>query len=102
MRILDRSKQLNHEMNANRMVATFPRLRKDLENIAELKEMYRRLELEAYERKRSSGGLGRRVAHLPPPVFVWLTINFPEVLTNKQLLRSFLRANPEYCLVEKL
>jgi hypothetical protein len=98
----DKNAAINYEMDAYRMSKTFPRLRHDLDAIGEIREMYRRLELDALQRKRSSGGLGRRVAHLPAPVFVWMTTRFPEVLRNKNLLRSFLRANPQYCIVEKL
>jgi len=97
-----KNSEVNEEMDAYKMAATFPRLKQDFAAIQELREMYRRLDVEARMNKRSHGGLGRRVAVLPPPVFTWLTIRFPEVLRNKQLLRAFLKANPQYCLVQKL
>jgi hypothetical protein len=98
----DSTGHLNYDMNAHRMANSFKRMRHDFEAIKNLREMYARMGLEEKIARRSSGGLGRRVAHLPRPAFVWLTINFPEVLRNKQLLRSFLRSNRQYLMVEKL
>lgn len=103
MKILgDKNAELNADMNAHRMAATFPRLKHDFNAIKELREMYRALGIDAAQRKRSSAGLGRHVAVIPPPMFVWLTLKFPQVLRNQNLLRQFLRNNRQYCVVEKL
>jgi hypothetical protein len=99
-KLLGSKKELAREAAA--MAEIFPRMGKDFAAIAEVREMYRRCEIDSAQTKRKYGALGRRVAILPPPLFIWLSHRFPEVLTNKNHLRSFLRANPHLLVVDKL
>ncbi len=100
MYVIVKDKAFNEEVNADKMASVFPRMVKDFEAIRNLREVYLRLGIDEAQRKRERRGLGRKIAHLPPPVFIWLSQRFPEILRNKNLLRSFLKANPDYCLTK--
>lgn len=90
------------QTNPRRMCHAMPYMRAHMDGIKEIREMYRALDLDRRQRKRSAPGLGRRVAHLPPATFLFLTHKAPEVLRNQNLLRIFLRNNPEYLVVDKI
>ena len=90
------------ETSAYKMTRSFPYMRQHMDGIKELREMYRALDLDARQRRRKGATLGRRVAHLPPATFIFLTTKAPEVLRNPNLLRLFLKNNPEYLVVDKL
>src|SRR5690349_8152124 len=92
---------LNSDMEPGTITSIFPRLRKDFDNIARLRECMEYLNVNNRLNKMKYGSFGRRIAHIPRPLFVWLSTKYPEILTNKMLLRQFLRNNPHLLLMPK-